>query len=932
MLGARMSDEGEALYDTYLDACYSGDAEDPEAFFARHPGLDTTGRERIKALHRVVTEASEHELPFETLGGYRLLRRLGGGGMGTVYLAEQASLRRFVALKVIRPELQASPTALKRFEREALAIAKLRHPNAVTIHELGAEGDVRYLAMELVPGRPLREVVTVEKPHLTRVLSWIRQVALALQAAHEQGIVHRDVKPGNILITPEDRAVLLDFGLAHLTEVEATTLTRSFAGSPSYAAPEQLTGATLDGRTDTYALGVTLYESITGKLPFDASTMEGIFRKVLTEEPTPPHRFNSEIGRAVEIVTLKAMEKRPQDRYATAADFAADLQALLDAQPIRARPPSLATRTRRYARRYPARAAAAATLAAAVLVFTGYLVYSGWQEARERGAEARQLVGQAGTLVDEHRAARSEMLEIQGRFRWLTDRIEDSYRTDEQDRELEEVARQRDALWRRREEIFVGVLDHLRRAEKLDPDVKGADAVRARLYIEKMEEALAGRDYVKVGLYRELADRHDPDGKVTAHLRKGARLGVYSHPEGAEVYLFRYEELAKLRPGGERRQVPVPAGVDPASLPRGSWALRVVRGVGGIEAGDLILEVVGHPIRHCVLTAEGDRVPNARSLADVEVPGCVTPAMLAVRGGVSARIHHLGAVREVVLPQGLVVRTTAAPRFLEPACRIGTTPLTYPLEPGSYQVVVRAADHEDLVWSFDARPGEAKDSRLVLVPRGMTPAGFVYVAAGPYWIQEHEVTCAEYVAFLNALSAGKRAAHAPRHGREGWKPEPDGAYAVPSDWQPDWPVLGVSYEDATAYALWRSARDGRTYALPTRREWVRAADGDTFRQYSWGNVFRPKWLKSCYARPTPNPEPVMRYPIDESPYGVYDMCGSAAEWMDDWFREDANERRLGGSSWGMTDPELFDVWGGMNAAPNVATYNFGFRLVFRGGK
>jgi len=325
-----MTDENvEALYDTYLDACYSGGAEEPEAFFARHPGLDTTGRERIRALHRVVTEVSGNELPFEKLGGYKLLRRLGGGGMGTVYLAEQVALRRFVALKVIRPELQASATALKRFEREALAIAKLRHPNAVTIHELGVDGDVRYLAMELVPGRSLREVVLVEKPHLSRVLGWIRQVALALHAAHEQGIVHRDVKPGNILITPEDRAVLHDFGLAHLTEVEATTLTRSFAGSPSYAAPEQLTGAPLDGRTDIYALGVTLYESITGKLPSDASTMEGIFRKVLTEEPAPPQRFNPEIGRAVEIVTLKAMEKRPQDRYASAAEFADDLRALL---------------------------------------------------------------------------------------------------------------------------------------------------------------------------------------------------------------------------------------------------------------------------------------------------------------------------------------------------------------------------------------------------------------------------------------------------------------------------------------------------------------------------------------------------------------------------------------------------------------------------
>jgi len=944
----------EHFYDRYLDACHGGEAEDPDAFFARHPGIDTEERGQIRALHRVLREAAGDELPFDRLGDYRLLKRLGGGGMGTVYVAEQVALRRIVALKVIRPELQASDTAMRRFEREALAIARLRHPNVVTVHELGAAGDVRYLAMELVPGRPLRDVIAGERPAVPRILSWIRQVARALHAAHEQGVVHRDVKPSNILITPEDRAVLLDFGMAHLTEVGATTLTRSFAGSPSYAAPEQLGLGEVDARTDVYALGVSLYECLTGRLPFEGGTMEGLFRQILTEDPPSPRSLNPAVEPSVEIVTLKAMEKRPQDRYRTAAAFGADLDALLHAQPIRARPPTPLTLARRHARRHPARAAAIATLVVAALAFLGYLVHAGWEEARQRRADARAKVAEAGRILDGCRASRDGILAIEKDYAWLENAAAASYRTDEQDREFEVVADRRDGLLRAREESFLHVLDLLRLAERLDPDVPGGDAVRARLYLARMEDALAVRDFARASVYRELVDEHDPDGAVAKNLSARGRLTLVTEPPGAEVFLFRYRELAKLRGGGERRLVPVPDGIDPASLPLGSWALRVVVGAGGVEPGDLLLAVEGYEIRNSVLTADGDRVLSAdgnpvRNLADVEAladgehdfvfaragamrrraPGWLSPAELAARGGTRARVYHLGAVREVELPPGLVVRTTAAPRFLHAEASLGRTPLEYRTDPGPAQVVFRLDGYEDLLWSFELRPGEGLGETRRLNPRGATPDGFVYVPHGEYWIQEREVTCGEYLEFLNALPVGERETHTPRHGPERWPVDADGTYAVPADWRADWPALGVSYEDALAYASWRSRRDRRSYVLPSRAEWVRAADGDMQRRYTWGNVFRPKWLKSCFARSNAGPEPVLRYPIDESPYGAYDLCGSSAEWLDDWFDRERGYRRLGGSSWGMADPEQFDIWGGMHAAPDVASHNFGIRLLFR---
>ncbi len=949
----------EPFYDLYLDACRAGGAEDPDAFFARQPGIETGERQQIRALHRVLGEASGDKLPFERLGAYRLLKRLGGGGMGTVYVAEQDAPRRLVALKVIRPELQASETVLKRFEREALAIAKLRHPNVVTVYELGNAHGVRYLAMEFVPGQPLSEIVAAsgaagERPPVPRILGWIRQVAGALDAAHKEGVVHRDVKPANILITPDDRAVLLDFGMAHLTEVEATTLTRSFAGSPSYAAPEQLGLGEVDARTDVYALGVSLYECLTDRLPFAGGTMEALFRQILTKDPPPPRKLNPAVEPAIDVVTLKAMEKRPEDRYQSATELAADLEAVLHAQPIRARPPSARARVRRYANRNPARAATIATVAVAALVFAAYLVHARWSETRKKQDDARDRVATAKRILVEYRASRGELLKAETRHEWLRGATESSYRTNKEDREFEAVVDRREALTRARQASFLRVLDLLRLAEKLDPSVPGADAVRARLYLEKMEEAAAARDFASVTLYRGLIDRHDPDGVATAHLRVRAQLNLITDPPGADVFLFRFRELAMLREGGERRLVPVPAGVDPSSLPFGSWALRVVRGAGDIAPGDLILDVAGHPIRDCVLTKDGDRLLSidgeaVRSITDLgkqtdgdarfvlagagEVRAlssrCMTPAQLAERGGVAARVYRGARLAVVQLPPGLTVRVTAAPRFLHASALVGRTPCTVSVEPGPIQVLFRRKGFEDLLWSCEPQPAHEFGHVRWLNRVGATPAGFVYVAYGEYWIQERETTCREYVEFLNALPAAERSTRVPRHGRDRWAARADGSFAVPDDWHPDWPVIGVSYDDAVEYAAWRGRRDGRTYALPTRAEWVRAADGDMKRAYTWGNVFRPKWLKSCFARPSASPEPVMRYPIDESPYGAYDMCGSAAEWLDDWFDKKRGYRRLGGSSWGMTNPDEFNLWGGLHAAPDVASHNHGFRLVFR---
>ena len=289
--------------------------------------------------------ASEPARPFERLGEFRLIERLGEGGMGVVYVALQESLDRRCALKIIRPERVGSLEAEARFGREIEAIARLRHPNIVTVFGSGDEKGVRYFAMELVEGQGLNEILhqaasKKEKIPINDVLAWIRDLARALDNAHRAGIVHRDVKPSNIRITPEGRAMLMDFGVARHTDLTALTLSGEFRGTPNYASPEQVKARRrgIDSRTDVYSLGVTLYEAVTGRVPFEGETTEQVFHQILEKDPLPPRRLNPEISRDLETVILTAMEKNPGRRYQSMAGLADDLQRVLSSEPILAKP------------------------------------------------------------------------------------------------------------------------------------------------------------------------------------------------------------------------------------------------------------------------------------------------------------------------------------------------------------------------------------------------------------------------------------------------------------------------------------------------------------------------------------------------------------------------------------------------------------------
>ena len=272
-----------------------------------------------------------------TLGNCYIQALIGEGGMARVYRAHQAHLGRDVALKVLPAHYAADPDFVNRFEREAFAMAQLSHPNIVTVHDRGEDQGRLYIIMEYVDGPNLRDRI-LKGLTLDETARIVTQVASALTFAHERGIVHRDVKPANVLLDATGRARLSDFGIAKIFASERLTQTGAGVGTPEYMSPEQCKGGQVDARSDIYALGAMLYEMLTGRPPFIADNYTAIAHSQIYERPIAPSKLNPRISPAVQAVVLKALEKVPGDRFQQATDLAETLELAIASQSPVARP------------------------------------------------------------------------------------------------------------------------------------------------------------------------------------------------------------------------------------------------------------------------------------------------------------------------------------------------------------------------------------------------------------------------------------------------------------------------------------------------------------------------------------------------------------------------------------------------------------------
>ncbi|MDH4272017.1 MAG: tetratricopeptide repeat-containing serine/threonine-protein kinase, partial [Candidatus Aminicenantes bacterium] len=271
----------------------------------------------------------------ETLGHYRVIEKIGAGGMGVVYRARDERLERDVALKVLPAGALADEEMRKSFRREAMALSKLNHPNVATIHDFNTEKDVDFLAMEYISGVTLGEKLHSGALPEAEVVDVGKQAAEALEAAHEQGLIHRDLKPGNIMVTPKGLVKVLDFGLAKLLRPSGTidkTLTlngtQAFSGTLPYMAPEQLEGREVDERTDIHALGAILYELATGKKPYPQEIPSELIHAILHKQPELPRSQGAQVSEGLERIIFKCLEKEPDKRYASAQELKTDISML----------------------------------------------------------------------------------------------------------------------------------------------------------------------------------------------------------------------------------------------------------------------------------------------------------------------------------------------------------------------------------------------------------------------------------------------------------------------------------------------------------------------------------------------------------------------------------------------------------------------------
>jgi tetratricopeptide (TPR) repeat protein/tRNA A-37 threonylcarbamoyl transferase component Bud32 len=431
----------DELLAEFANKLQSGERVDVNAYAEEHPEYAARLRELLPAMQMLVAfecsvhggdglppgEADKRDAVPGELGDFRIVREVGRGGMGVVYEAQQISLNRRVALKVLPFAAALDARQLQRFKNEAQAAACLHHQNIVPVYGIGCERAVHFYAMQFIEGQTLAELIagprvqpaaatlavatlsterSLDSPAFFRAVARLgMQAAEALEHAHQLGVIHRDVKPGNLLVDVRGNLWITDFGLAHCQSQTGLTMTGDLVGTLRYMSPEQALGnrAGVDHRTDIYSLGATLYEMLTLEPAVRGSDRQELLRQIASEETRPPRQLNKTIPADLETIVLRAIEKNPDERFATAQQLADDLQRFLKDEPIRARRPTLLHRLKKWARRHkPMVWAVAVCVVVSVVALAGSIGWT-WGDRAARlartSSEVRDAINEAVGLL-----------------------------------------------------------------------------------------------------------------------------------------------------------------------------------------------------------------------------------------------------------------------------------------------------------------------------------------------------------------------------------------------------------------------------------------------------------------------------------------------------------------------------------------------------
>lgn len=443
----------EQAVQQFIDAQLQGQNPDIDEFVKQYLDIECQIRQRIQNLQQInnlfdclaetndydySNTPADHDLVGQKLGDFEILEVVGQGGMGVVFLARQISLDRKVALKVISDVSGTHSRTLERFKREAKILAKIAHPNIVPIYEVGEEGPYSYFAMEYVDGTSLDRILNsirnassnekasnvisrcltgnstyitgqmqeaiggaeIDKDYIIQISRIIKDIASALEHAHADGILHRDIKPSNILIDCTGTPKLVDFGLGKAQAQQSITVTGELFGTPNYMSPEQVKNPqSVDCRSDMYSLAATYYECLTLHPPFDGDTVNETLTKVVSQEVVAPKKYCSRLSTDFNTVLLHALEKSPEDRYQTVADFTADIENVLGFKPITAKRPSITKRAYKTIRRSPLKVALALLIVFVVSLTS--LVYSTYRKQiqRQKVLKIKQLLEDGDLLL-----------------------------------------------------------------------------------------------------------------------------------------------------------------------------------------------------------------------------------------------------------------------------------------------------------------------------------------------------------------------------------------------------------------------------------------------------------------------------------------------------------------------------------------------------
>jgi serine/threonine protein kinase/formylglycine-generating enzyme required for sulfatase activity len=889
-----------------LDAWRAGPPTELGAFLVARGDLTANAASSLRALaaevpdhessvaHTVVSPSAGQRnaaapLP-GTAGKFAIGSELGRGGIGRVVEARDADFGRPVALKILLETADA--TALERFRREARLTGYLEHPNIVPVHEMGVlPGTTQWFyCMKRIAGRDMSRVIRQARsaaadPAATKSLKWslrrlveaFRDACRAVAYAHSKGVIHRDIKPANIMLGEFGEVLVVDWGLAReLGEREPVTgvfkadrrapnpifretsspdvtTAGDIIGTPAYMSPEQALGKHLevDARSDVWSLGATLYEILTGRPPFQAPSARELARKIVKEAPAPPRSVDATIPADLEAICMKALSREPSGRYADAGEMAGDLESWLDG-----------------AREQERRDAIASDL----------LI-----RARDAAANFFRLRAEATAA---RRAEEKKSLET------------DSWDPMEKRRLVWELDERASSLERGSAEAFAEAEESLASALSNSPDNTEARQLRAKLHWERYLEAEAARNPAEMVFHRRIVESHH-DRSLSAELRGEGEVSISTRAYRCRC-LFDGRDVAPgelsvrgLHPWSGRQL----HGPRPAPWP------------GGESVGRMRLRV--HAASCAPEPLEGARVWAFRFVPIDRVLIPVTP------GGAP----RMGDAVPAPVLDTLFPNPTWRPRG--PGFYLGRTPIRdVRLAMGSWLLVVDAEGRAPARVPLAVGRQETVHTDVTLFEPAEIPAGFVPVAGGPFVMQgdEHNwvggaatrrdvddvflarfpVTCREWADYVNA--AGEDPPRLPRHistSKPYWPSLPGGRTCVPTEewraahpdelaalqrienepgaWQEDWPVLSLSWTDGSAYARFRSTRDGRLLYLPHEDEWEKAARGVDRRAFPWGDSFEALFANvqgsfSGLQRPTP----VDSFPFDESPYGVRGLGGNAA--------------------------------------------------------